>query len=146
MKFWKKNRRIYTLANECDGDCFDGWFPAFARMTAGVSKSPGLPGDCLGSYKKTTLSIAPVSPGWGIKIRSYLWVRLKVWFFARQLFSNTHPPMTQHVRPFYGSGLRLWKKNILAPLCHPRECGDPTLQGSNLKFWKKNSRIYTLAN
>ena len=73
-------------------------------------------------------------------------MRLKVWFFARQLFSNTHPPMTQHVRPFYGSGLRLWKKNILAPLCHPRECGDPTLQGSNLKFWKKNSRIYTLAN
>jgi hypothetical protein len=47
---------------------------------------------------------------------------------------------------FYGSELRLWKKNILAPLCHPRECGDPTLQGSNLKFWKKNSRIYTLAN
>ena len=47
---------------------------------------------------------------------------------------------------FYGSELRLWKKNILAPLCHPRECGDPTLQGSNLKFWKKNSRIYILAN
>ena len=23
LKFWKKNSRIYTLANECDGDRFD---------------------------------------------------------------------------------------------------------------------------
>ena len=111
-------------------------YRASPYMTAGVSKSPGLPGDCLGSYKKTTLSIAPVSPGWGIKIRSYLWVRLKVWFFARQLFSNTHPSMTQHVRPFYGSELRLWKKNILAPLCHIWTC--PVLQTKNSLVTKKS--------